>query len=97
MNSNPTHSRPNSQVREPLDRLTGGRGTYILGGLLVLVLAGVLAFFFAAIFRLLAFLFPTTFGGAAAATATTTLHQATFEAPKEVVLDEDFFQQNDDL
>lgn len=96
-----------SLVKDPLDRMTGGRGNYVLMFVAMCLCLLLMYVFSMAMFRILAFLFPTTFGGASTAVATTgtTAVQAAAGAAgangfvqNEVVLEEEeFFQQNDDL
>lgn len=99
-------------VKEPLDRISGGRGGQILSFLAMVVIAILAYLIFALLYRLLAYLFPTTFGYSAASTTTAGAAfaggaaggQAEPAAAKGVgvqvevnVEDDAFFQENEDL
>ncbi|KAH9257300.1 hypothetical protein BASA81_004457 [Batrachochytrium salamandrivorans] len=91
-------------VKGPLDKVTGGRGNYVLAFLAMVLLLILTYFMSIAAGKLLAWLFPTTFGvgAASAASAATAVplvqDQAAGFPQNDVILEEEFFQaSNDDL
>ena len=94
-------------VKGPLDRISGGRGQQIIGFVMLTVLFLVFWYLMSWFFRLLAYLFPTTFGYSstagqtapqAAAAAAGATGGAVHTTQVEVNVDDDaFFQDNEDL
>lgn len=93
-------------VKGPLDKVTGGRGNYVLAFLAMVLLLLLTYFMSVATGKVLAWLFPTTFGlastSAATAASVSPLAQdpaaAAGFAQSDVILEEEFFQAaNDDL
>jgi hypothetical protein len=98
-----------NKIKAPLDRVTGGRGQLVLSGLALMLVTIILYYVLSLVFRLLTYLFPTTFGymapattGAAASASGVGGGGATAGSGHGVqvdvaVEDDAFFQENDDL
>jgi len=67
-------------LKEPLDKISGGRGQQILAFLAMVVVTILAYLFFMVVFRLLAYMFPTTFGYSGASAGASSGAGAAFAA-----------------